>query len=138
MESDAQLRTTDDGIILQSKKLLALLRKITSKHRGAFYCLNCFHSFAAKNKLESQRKPCEDKDFCNIVMLSDDTKKSAFNQNQKSDKAPFIIYRVLDCILQNIDGFKNNPETSSTTKVSENTPMSALSSFRSRENKHDV
>ena len=27
------------------KKLLALLRGITSKHYGDFYCLNCFHSY---------------------------------------------------------------------------------------------
>ena len=34
---------------LAVKKLSALLRGITSKHHGDFYCLNCFHSFAAKN-----------------------------------------------------------------------------------------
>ena len=74
-------------------------------------------------------------------MLSDDIKKFAFNQFQKSDKAPFIIYYVLACILEKIDGFKNNPKTSSSTKVSEHTPfifsMSTLSSFRRKENKHD-
>ena len=41
-----------------------------------------------------------------------------------------------------IDGCKNNPEKSSTTKVSEHIPsgfsMSTISSFRSIENKHDV
>ena len=34
------------------KKLSALLRGITSKHNGNFYCLSCLHSFARKNKLE--------------------------------------------------------------------------------------
>ena len=38
------------------KKLLALLRGITSEHHGDFYCLNCFHSFAAENKLQSHKK----------------------------------------------------------------------------------
>ena len=43
-------------------------------------------------------------------MLSEDTKLLEFNQYQKSDKAPFIIYVDLECSIENIDGFKNNPE----------------------------
>ena len=33
---------------LAVKKLSALLRGITSKHDGDFYCLNCFHSYSTK------------------------------------------------------------------------------------------
>ena len=68
-------------------------------------------------------------------MASEDTKILEFNQYQKSDKAPFIIYADLY-------GCKNNSENSSTTKVSEHIPsgfsMSTISSFRSIENKYDV
>ena len=113
-----------------------------SKHDGDFYCLNCFHSFRTKNKLESHTTACEDEDFCNVNMPSEDTKILEFNQYQKSDKAPFIIYADLECIIEKIDGWKNNPENLSTTKVSEHIPsgfsMSTISSFRSIENKHDV
>ena len=38
---------------LAVKKLSALIRGITSKHEGGFYCLNCFYSFRTINKLES-------------------------------------------------------------------------------------
>ena len=65
---------------LAVKKLSALSRGITSKHQGGFYCLNCFHSFASKNKLEQQKKACENKDFCNITMPFEDTKILEFNQ----------------------------------------------------------
>ena len=41
---------------LAVRKLSALLRGITFKHHGDFYCLNCFHSFLTKNKLESHKK----------------------------------------------------------------------------------
>ena len=41
---------------LAVKKLSALLRGITLKHQGDFFCLNCFHSFTIKNKLESHEK----------------------------------------------------------------------------------
>ena len=39
-----------------SKKLSALLREITSKQVGNFYCLNSLHLSRTKNKLESQKK----------------------------------------------------------------------------------
>ena len=75
-------------------------------------------------------------------MPSENTKMLEFNQYQKSDKAPFIIYADLECIIEKIDGCKNNPKNSSTTKVSEYIPlvfsMSPISSFRSIQNKHDV
>ena len=95
---------------LAVKKLSALLRGITSKHHGDFYCLNCFHSFATQNKLQLHKRVCENKDFCNVNMLPDDTKILGFNQYQKSDKTPFIIYADLECIIEKIDGCKNNPQ----------------------------
>ena len=66
------------------------------------------------------------------------TKILKFDQNQKFNKALFIIYAGLECIIEKTDGCKNNPENSSTTKVSEHIlsgfSMSAISSFRSKEN----
>ena len=127
---------------LAVKKLSALLRRKTSKYPGDFYCLNCLHCFATEKKIESHKKVCENKGFCNAVMPSEDTKILEFDQYQKSDKAPFIVYADLECIIEKIDGCKNNPDNSSTTKVSEQIPsgfsMSTISSFRSIENKHDV
>ena len=35
---------------LAVKKLSALLRGITSKNNGNFYCLNCLHSFRTKKQ----------------------------------------------------------------------------------------
>ena len=55
-------------------------------------------------------------------MASEGTKILEFNQYQKSDKAPFIIYADLECIIEKIDGCENNPESSSTTKVSKRIP----------------
>ena len=75
-------------------------------------------------------------------MPSEDVKILEFDQFQKSEKAPFIAYGDLECIIEKIDGCKNNPENSSTTKVSEHIPsdfsMSTILSFKSIENKHDV
>ena len=54
---------------LPVKKLSALLRRITPKNDGGFYCLDYFHSFTKENKLQSHKRECENKDFCNIIML---------------------------------------------------------------------
>ena len=71
-------------------------------------------------------------------MSSENTKIFEFNQYQKSDKAPFIIYAYLECLIEKTDGCKSNPENSSTTKVSKHIPsgfsMSTISSFRGKEN----
>ena len=127
---------------LAVKKLSALLRERTSKHRSDFCCLNCFLSFATENKLQVHKKVSENKDFCYIIMPSKDTKILEFNQYQKSDKAPFINYADLECITEKTDRFKNNPENLSTPKVSDHTPsgfsISTISSFRNRENKYHV
>ena len=60
---------------LAIKKLLPLFRGITSKHyRDWIYCLNGIHSFRTKTKLESHKKVCRNKDFCNIIMHSENNK----------------------------------------------------------------
>ena len=74
-------------------------------------------------------------------MPSEDTKTLEFNQYQKSDKAPFIIYADFECITEKIDGCNNNPENSSTANVSDHI-LSGFSistiSFKSIENEHDL
>ena len=75
-------------------------------------------------------------------MPSEDTKLFELNQYRRSHKVLFIIYENLESIIENIDGYKNNPENSSTKKVSEHIPsgfiMSTILPFSSMENKYDV
>ena len=71
-------------------------------------------------------------------MPSEDTKILEFNQYQKSDKAPFIMYADLQCIKEKIYGCNNNPENSCTAKVSFGFSMSTISLFRTIESKQDV
>ena len=55
-------------------------------------------------------------------MHSKDTKILEFNQYQKSDKAPFVIYEYLESLIEKIDGCKNNPEDLFTTKLDKHIP----------------
>ena len=69
------------------------------------------------------------------------TLECAFNLYRKSYKTRFIIYADLECLIEKMNGYKNNPETSSTTKVVEHIlssfSMTATLPFKSKENKHD-
>ena len=127
---------------LAVKKLSILFRAIMSKHDGNFYCLNCLYSFTTENKLEPHKKVSKNKSFCGANMPSQEAQILEFNQYQQSDKATFITYADLECLIKKVDGCKNNPENSSTSKVSKHIPlgfsMSTISSFRSRGNKYNI
>ena len=68
-------------------------------------------------------------------MASGYTKILEFNQYQKYEKAPFIIYADFLCLIEKIDGCNNNPENSSTSKVGEHIlsgfSISTISFFKS-------
>ena len=60
------------------KTLSGLFRGVRSNHYGGFYCLNCFHSYSTKNKLEAHKKICENHDYCLVEMPTKDIIK--YNQ----------------------------------------------------------
>ena len=79
------------------------LKRITSKHKGDFYCLNCFLPYTTrirverhKNvctriRLERHKNVCENHDYCFVKMPNEDNKILKYNHGEKSIEAPFII-----------------------------------------------
>ena len=106
---------------LTVKNLPGLLRGITSTHKEGFYCLNCFHSYRTKNKLEAHKKIWENHNYCNVEMP---TKNNIikYNQGEKSIKLPFVIYADLECLLEKMSTCQNNPNESSTTEINKHIP----------------
>ena len=104
------------------KSLNRLLKGITSNHKEDFYCLNCFHSYRTKNKLDEHKKICENHEYCHVEMPNEDINIIKYNQGEKSIKLPFIIYADLECLLEKMSTCYNNPEESSTTKINKHTP----------------
>ena len=98
--------------------------------------------FCKKTQLESHTKVCQNKDLCNVVMLSEDTKILEYNQYQNSYREPFIIYADFECLTEKIEKHRNNPQNSSMTKVVEpmlsNFLIYTILSFKTKENKHNV
>ena len=48
----------------------------------------------------------ENKDCGNTEMTSEDTIILLFSKYRKFDKAPFMIYVDLECLIEKIDGYK--------------------------------
>ena len=55
---------------------------------------------ATESNRESHKNACQNKDFCNLVIPFEVGKILEFNQCHKSDKAPFIIYADLECLIE--------------------------------------
>ena len=68
---------------LTVKNLSRLLRRITSNHKEDLYCLNCFHAYCTKNKLEAHKKICENHDYCHVEVPNKDnnTKNTIMEKN---------------------------------------------------------
>ena len=74
---------------LAVKNSRALLRRITSTNNGDFYCLNCLHSYIAKDKLKEDENVCKNHDYCCIEILKENNEIL-----EKSMKVLFIIYLI--------------------------------------------
>ena len=100
------------------------------------------HFFRIKSKLDLHKKIFENKNHCNVIVLSEVTKILVFDRYRNSDGRSFIIYGDLECLIEKIDGCKNNPQNSFTAKVRDHFPssysMSTILSYKNIETKHDV
>ena len=85
---------------LAIKKLSALVKRITAKHNGDFYCLNHIHSFRTENKLKSHEKVCKNKDFCAIIMPSLKDNILPFNQYMSQIKCHTLFMLTLNLWLK--------------------------------------
>ena len=104
------------------KRLSALLKRITSKHDGDFYCINCFYSFTAKNAFKKHENVCKVHDYCYVEMLDKDNNILKYNSGEKYRRVPFILHVYMECLLKNISTCRNDPNKSSTMKINEHTP----------------
>ena len=101
---------------------------MSPNHKEDFYCLNCFNSYATKNKLKEHKEICNNHDSCCIEMPRWFEEILKCNPGEKSLKAPFAIYLDLEFLLKNLQYCQNNPEKSYTEKKARHEP-SGLAMF---------
>ena len=114
--------TREKQIILLIISNGEMITGITSNHKEDFYCLNCFHLYRTKNKLEAHKRICENRDYCRVEMPTKDNNTIKYNHGEKSIKLPFFVYTNLECLLEKMSTCYNSPEESSTTKINKHTP----------------
>ena len=128
-------------LIAPIRSLSRLFRGITANHHGEFYCLNCLHTFRTDNALKGHERLCDNNDYCHVEMPTQGNKTLKYNHGEKLLKVPFTIYADLECLLIKKQSCQNNPNESYTERKAMHEPcgyaLSLISSFDSRENKHD-
>ena len=122
------------------KNLSALLRRITSKNNGDFYCLNCLHFYIIENKFKKHYNVCKNHDYCYVEMSKEDNKILKYNHGEEYMKVPFINYADLESLLEKTNCYHNNlKNSSSTTKTNKHIAagysLFANCSFNTRKNK---
>ena len=78
--------------------------------------LKCFHSYTTKYKLDKDCEVCKNHDYCYVEMPNEYYETLKYNHGEKSMKVLFIIYVVLEFLLEKISPCHNNPKKSSITK----------------------
>ena len=130
----------DDGFNRPIRRLSRLFRAITSNNRGDFYCLGCLHSFRTDNAYKKHERLCDNNDYCQVEMLTEDNNKLKYNHGEKSLKASFVIYADLECLLIKQQSCQNNLNESYTERKAMHEPcgysLDLISSFDSKQNKH--
>ena len=94
-----------------------MLRGITPKHDGDFYCLNCFYPFTTKEALEKHENVCNGHAYCYVEMPDEGNNILKYNPGEKSMKISFIINADLEYLLEMMKTCHNDPEKSATAKI---------------------
>ena len=117
MITDDEEDTPDKWHYLAVKSIARLFRGITSSNNRDFYCLGCLHSFRTDNALKKHERLCDNHDYCEIVMPTEDNNALKYNRGEKSLKVANIIYMDLESLLIKQQSSQNNPEKSYTEKL---------------------
>ena len=114
--------------LIDPEGLSRFFRGITANNNGDFYCLGCLHSFQTDNPFKRHERLCGNNDYCHVEMPTKDNKNLKYNHEEKSLKGLFTIYADLECLL-----IKNQSMHEPSRYA-----LSLISSFDSKENKHNV
>ena len=95
---------------LAVSNLFALLAKKPSSYNGDLYCLGCFNSYTAENRLKEHEEICNKHDRCRIEMLKFNERIIKYTHGEKSLRAPFALYLDLECLLKKKNLLKTIPK----------------------------
>ncbi|XP_070168825.1 uncharacterized protein [Polyergus mexicanus] len=94
----------DVGHFAWIKNVSRLVSSQLSKRNGQKYiCDRCLHYFRSDDKLQSHIVDCREMNECAIRLPSDKDKWLAFDNHNRKERLPFVVYADLECVLRKTD-----------------------------------
>ncbi|XP_070155182.1 uncharacterized protein [Polyergus mexicanus] len=75
--------------------------------RRQYICDRCLHYFGSNDKLQSHTVDCREMNECAIRLPSDKDKWLTFNNYNRKERLPFIVYADLECVLEKTEEERN-------------------------------
>ncbi|XP_070155824.1 uncharacterized protein [Polyergus mexicanus] len=95
----------DVGHFAWIKNLSSLVSsQLSCGKRRQYICDRCLHYFGSEDKLQSHIVDCREMNDCAIRLPSDKEKWLAFNNYNRKERLPFVVYADLECVLRKTDG----------------------------------
>ncbi|XP_018359751.1 PREDICTED: uncharacterized protein LOC108758997 [Trachymyrmex cornetzi] len=79
--------------------------QLTRKEHKKYFCDRCLHYFGSSEKLQIHSQDCQKMNDCAISLPSEDDRWLAFDNYNNMERAPFVVYADLECVLR-----KTKPE----------------------------
>ena len=105
--------------------------------KDIFDCLNCFNSYASKNKLKEHEEICYNHDSCHIELSKWVEKILKYIPGEKSLKAPFAIYLDLECSLKKEQSRQNNNNNNKNNNSNHNNNNNIQELYTEKKAKHE-
>ncbi|XP_070172318.1 uncharacterized protein [Polyergus mexicanus] len=74
--------------------------QLSCSKRRQYICDRCLHYFRSDDKLQSHIVDCREMNECAIRLPSDKDKWLAFNNYNRKERLPFVVYADLECVLR--------------------------------------
>ncbi|XP_070168182.1 uncharacterized protein [Polyergus mexicanus] len=75
--------------------------------RRQYICDRCLHYFGSNDKLQLHTVDCREMNECAIRLPSDKDKWLTFNNYNRKERLPFIVYADLECVLEKTEKERN-------------------------------
>ncbi|KYM94338.1 hypothetical protein ALC62_15040 [Cyphomyrmex costatus] len=90
-----------DGHFVCIKHLSRLVSAQINKYgHKKYFCDRCLHYFSSNEKLERHSEDCQKLNTCAIRLPSTDDKWLEFRKYCRKERAPFVVYADLECVLK--------------------------------------
>ncbi|XP_071578660.1 uncharacterized protein [Temnothorax nylanderi] len=95
------LRGVNRGHFAWIKNLSRLVNsQLTAKRCVKHVCDRCLHYFYTREKLAAHSVDCGRMNDCAIVLPNEDDKWLSFDNHDRKERLPFVVYADLECLLE--------------------------------------